>query len=549
MPDTFPFLRLTNLPQRREPDGLVGFSLPHAFTPSSLSSLGEKADIRAALQAQVQLVKHLWGSGVTAFDLRYIGTDEYRDGVSVGLLCRLKRPANIPQQQFRDYCMRSSQRIQRIFADFGYTLIPLIDESALIRFISPFRFQAIAEVRRKEEVLVASDTLNEYEFYVTYPWPWTMRSANRLFAALQQRHSNCMLSIYLEPTQLSSQEYAHLNHAASLKMRDLLLNCGSEGISIHKIYQQFAMSLHEPYLMRIGIAASQQQTIDTVGRAVIDVLSTQQTPGTAPTLHMPRDQREWQDANHNLFHLEWVPWGKNRGMEMPGTTRLRYLMDNESASMAFRFPALFAAPQSISINIPNIPANTLAKHACKVLLIFANPRQEYDLRLGSEDRIIHEAIRLGKYRDAIALTPCHAATRHDLRRALLNDAFQVVHISGHGTDDGLILEDEYGKSNVVPPDILAEIFAAHSPPVQCVILNACYSALQGELIARAVPFTIAMAGLLNDAAAKEFSRGFYDAIGAGKPYDFAYGEGCRAADMIIAGASSLIQLYRGSRSI
>jgi hypothetical protein len=542
MPDTYPFLRLAHLPQRREPDGLVGFSLPHAFTPRPLTSLGEKADIRAASQAQTQLVKHLWSSGVTAFDLRYFGTDEHKNNVFVGLLCRLKRPTNIPQQQFRDYCMRTASRIQRIFADFGHELIPLVDESALIRFISPFRFQAIAEVRRKEEVLVASNTLNEYEFYVTYPWQWAMQSANRLFSALQQRQSNCMLSVYLEPTQLSSQEYAHLNHAASLRMRDLLLNCGSAGMIIHKIYQQFATSLHQPYLMRIGIAASHPQTIDPVGRAVIDVLSTQQVPGTAPTLHMPGDQREWQQANHNLFHLEWVPWGQNRGMDMPGTTRLRYLMDNESASMAFRLPVLFAAPA-------NVPTSTVAKHACKVLLIFANPRQEYNLRLGSEDRIIHEAIRLGKYRDAIALTPCHAATRHDLRRALLNDAFQIVHISGHGTDDGLILEDEYGKSNVVPPDVLADMFAAHSPPVQCVVLNACYSAAQGALIARAVPFTIAVAGLLNDAAAKEFSRGFYDAIGAGKPYDFAYGEGCRAADMVIAGASSLIQLLRGSRSI
>ncbi|HLJ32570.1 MAG TPA: CHAT domain-containing protein [Ktedonobacteraceae bacterium] len=543
MPDTYPFLRLTNLPQRREPDGLVGFSLPHAFTPRSLSSLGEKADIRAALQSQVQLVKHLWDSGVTAFDLRYVGTDEQKDTLFVGLLCRLKRPANVPQQQFRDYCMRSSQRIQRIFADFGYNLIPLVDESALIRFISPFRFQAIAEVRRKEEVLVAANTLNEYEFYVTYPWQWTMQSANRLYSALQQRDSNCLLSIYLEPTQLSSQEQAHLNHAASLRMRDLLLNCGSEGMIVHKIYQQFATLLRQPYLMRIGIAASQAQTIDSVGRAVIDMLSSQQSPGTTPTLHIPRDQREWQHANHNLFHLEWVPWGKNKGMDMPGTTRLRYLMDNESASMAFRLPTLFAAPK---IAPANIPTSTIAKHACKVLLIFANPRQEYNLRLGSEDRIIHEAIRLGKYRDAIALTPCHAATRNDLRRALLNDTFQVVHISGHGTDDGLILEDEYGKSNPVPADVLARIIAAYSPPIQCVVLNACYSAAQGELIARAVPFTIAMAGLLNDAAAKEFSRGFYDAIGAGKPYDFAYGEGCRAADMVIAGASSLIQLFRGS---
>ena len=544
MSDTYPFLRLTNLPQRKEPDGLVGFSLPNAFTPRPLSGRGEMEDIRAALQARIHLIKHLWDSGVTAFDLRYVGTDEHRDSVSAGLLCRLKRPANVPQQEFRDYCMRSSGRIQRIFADSGHELIPLADEFSLIRFISPFRFQAIAEVRRNEDVLVAEDAFNEYEFYVTYPWQTAIQHSNRLFSALQQRHSNCLLSIYLEPTQLSSQEQAHLNYAASPRMHDMLSKCGPEGTTIHNIYRQFVTSLRQPYLMRIGIAASHPQTIDSVGRALIDDLGTQQTPGTAPTLHKPQSQKEWQYANHNLFHMEWVPWGKNRGMESPGTWRLRYLMDNESASMAFRLPVTFAPPTPAA---KSAATGTVAKPTCRVLLIFANPRSEYNLRLGSEDRIIHEAIRLGKYRDRIALTPCHAATRHDLRRALLNEAFQIVHLSGHGTDDGLILEDEYGKSNVVPPEVLASMFAAHSPPIQCVVLNACYSATQGELIAQSVPFTIAVDGLLNDTAAKEFSRGFYDAIGAGKPFDFAYGEGCRAADMVLPRASSLIRLLHGSR--
>jgi hypothetical protein len=32
---------------------------------------------------------------------------------------------------------------------------------------------------------------------------------------------------------------------------------------------------------------------------------------------------------------------------------------------------------------------------------------------------------------------------------------------------------------------------------------------------------------VDDNAALEFSRGFYDALGAGKEIDFAYQEGCR----------------------
>ncbi len=40
-----------------------------------------------------------------------------------------------------------------------------------------------------------------------------------------------------------------------------------------------------------------------------------------------------------------------------------------------------------------------------------------------------------------------------------------------------------------------------------------------------------MEGPVDDDAAIEFSRGFYDAIGAGRAIDFAYGEGCRTVDL------------------
>jgi hypothetical protein len=49
----------------------------------------------------------------------------------------------------------------------------------------------------------------------------------------------------------------------------------------------------------------------------------------------------------------------------------------------------------------------------------------------------------------ISLTIRHATTVHDLRRSLLDESFQVVHISGHGTGMGLVLEDESGGKYVV----------------------------------------------------------------------------------------------------
>ena len=166
----------------------------------------------------------------------------------------------------------------------------------------------------------------------------------------------------------------------------------------------------------------------------------------------------------------------------------------------------------------------------KVLVIFANPSGTVHLNLGREDRIIREAIESSPYREGISLDFRHATTIHALRRALLRDEFHIVHISGHGTGDGLIMEDEQGNKHLVPQEALAALFGAYAHPkgpLECVILNACYSLHQGSLISLNIPFTIAMEGPVGDIAAIEFSRGFYDAVGAHKEIEFAYGEGIR----------------------
>ncbi len=182
-----------------------------------------------------------------------------------------------------------------------------------------------------------------------------------------------------------------------------------------------------------------------------------------------------------------------------------------------------------------------------VLVVFANPRGTNALRLGEEDRAITESVRRSKQRDDITLTKCHAATVHDLSRALLDEEFRIVHISGHGTHSGLVLEENDGSRFVVPQAALAKTFSAYTPPnghLECVILNACYSVSTGTLASLGVPYTIAMEGAISDRAAIEFSRGFYDAIGAGKDITFAYEEGCRRVDLAAPGTQFVSKLLR-----
>jgi hypothetical protein len=160
-----------------------------------------------------------------------------------------------------------------------------------------------------------------------------------------------------------------------------------------------------------------------------------------------------------------------------------------------------------------------------VLLVFANPRGTSALRLGEEDRTIRECIRRSKNRDNLRLVVLHAATIDDVRRALLDEEHDVVHFSGHGTGTGLAFEDINGNLYVPPQDALAGLLAEFSPPIRCLLLNACYSVSQGRFTSLGVPYTIAMEGPISDDAAIMFAEGFYDSIGAGKDVEFSFRQG------------------------
>ena len=98
------------------------------------------------------------------------------------------------------------------------------------------------------------------------------------------------------------------------------------------------------------------------------------------------------------------------------------------------------------------------------------------------------------------------------------DAFepQVVHFSGHGDRDGrLYVENESGESALVTPEGLADLFGQHKSTIRCVIVNACHSVRLAEALASRIDHVIGMRHVIGDAAAIEFSFGFYLALFAG----------------------------------
>ncbi len=192
------------------------------------------------------------------------------------------------------------------------------------------------------------------------------------------------------------------------------------------------------------------------------------------------------------------------------------------------------SPTAASPPTASEPATSARSGRLWALLVTANPERTARLRLGRELRIIGEAIQRSHYRDSLRLEILTAATATDLRRALLDHPYDVVHISGHGEQDSLILEDDRGIATTVSASSLAKLvsrYAQPSGPLRCLLLNACWSRTIGEDASMRVPFVIAMDGPVDDRGILEFSRGFYDALGAGRDVPEAYAEGCNNVEL------------------
>jgi CHAT domain len=174
-----------------------------------------------------------------------------------------------------------------------------------------------------------------------------------------------------------------------------------------------------------------------------------------------------------------------------------------------------------------------------ILFLAANPKQTHQLRLDEEAREVRRAIERSSQRDNFWIEDRWAVTSGDVRRALLDCQPTVVHFSGHGQlasatttqSEGLVFENETGYAQVVSADAIGNLFELFADTVECVVLNACYSATQAEAIGKHIPYVVGMQREIGDVAAIEFSTGFYDGLLAGRTVEFAYRMGCNAIQM------------------
>jgi hypothetical protein len=160
-----------------------------------------------------------------------------------------------------------------------------------------------------------------------------------------------------------------------------------------------------------------------------------------------------------------------------------------------------------------------------ILILAANPKDTPQIRLDQEVREIDNGLRRARRRDEFNIKQQWAVRRKDVRRAMLDFKPTIVHFCGHGRgEEGIVLEDERGYPQLVSAKALAGFFKlfAEMHNLRCVFFNACYSEIQAEAIAQHVDYVIGMKKNIEDKTAIEFAVAFYDALGSGESFQFAF---------------------------
>lgn len=167
-----------------------------------------------------------------------------------------------------------------------------------------------------------------------------------------------------------------------------------------------------------------------------------------------------------------------------------------------------------------------------ILILSANPKNTNKLRLDEEVQKIQAALKRANNREQFEIVTEWSVQVDNLRRALLDHQPTIVHFSGHGSGgNGLALENNSGQAQLVSTQSLARLFKLFQNKVECVLLNACYSEAQAEAIHQHIDYVIGMNRAIGDIAAIEFAVGFYDALGAGRPYEDCFEVGCASIDL------------------
>jgi hypothetical protein len=176
-----------------------------------------------------------------------------------------------------------------------------------------------------------------------------------------------------------------------------------------------------------------------------------------------------------------------------------------------------------------------------VLYLMSNPTKKHALSLDKEVKAVKAEIARSRFRDNITLHQSEAANFKDVFNGLNDHAPSVVHFSGHGNTDGLVMDGgtvKRGKTNFITFDLLGKALKATDTPPAVIVLNACKSTGARKALLGSAKALVVMENSISDVAAVAFATQFYGAIASGQSLQTAFDQGCVAIELISWGEAS-----------
>jgi hypothetical protein len=177
----------------------------------------------------------------------------------------------------------------------------------------------------------------------------------------------------------------------------------------------------------------------------------------------------------------------------------------------------------------------------KVLFLAANPTDTAVLRIGKEFQTLEKLLAQPNLPVRIKLVPVWGVEPPIVQGAILDNRPDLVHFSGHGEHDGILLESPgSGNKVALSPGLLGKVFAEINRPlkqrrVRCVVLNACHSGPVAVAVSHSVDAVVGTREAIADDAAVAFVREFYTGIARGRSVDNAVGLGRNGMEMAGSG--------------
>ncbi len=166
----------------------------------------------------------------------------------------------------------------------------------------------------------------------------------------------------------------------------------------------------------------------------------------------------------------------------------------------------------------------------KILILASNPQG--DLRIDREIRDLKKAIERNKNSEQFEVKIALAVRPEDLQDLFYDNKPYIVHFCGHGAgEQGLVFENDIKGEQLVSNQALSGLFKIFKDNVECVLLNACHTEVQADVIVEHVEYVIGTSREILDKAAYWFAVGFYKALVREQSIETCYEWGCNTVQL------------------